>query len=315
MVKNIVLTGGFGYVGGRIARFLLDSGNNVTLTSRKKYDSTLLPGAKRLIIDAVNDDLEFYLRDIDAVIHLAAMNEIDCVLKPHEAIEVNISQTLRWLEASEKAGVKQFIYFSTFHVYGLGSGNIDEKVLPRPNHPYSITHRAAEDYVLASRMKNKLNGIVLRLSNAFGAPELPDVNRWTLLVNDLCREVVQTQTLSLQSDGTQERDFITLTDVCRAVGHLLNLNISDTLDGVFNLCGAETMQVYAMAEKIAGRYYLLYGKKPLINRPAPGVAWKQSLFCSNEKLKNTGFAFKNDLNAELDNMLEFCTRHFGKIHD
>ena len=152
---------------------------------------------------------------VDTVIHLAALNEWDSVKFPSEAIRVNVDETRIILENSISAGVKRFIYFSTAHIYGAPlTGEVSETSLPRPVHPYAITHRAAEDYVLAaSSSQKRINGIVLRLSNSFGAPVSADVNRWTLLANDLCRQAVEKGRLKLNSNGCQYRDFVCLTDV------------------------------------------------------------------------------------------------------
>jgi len=73
--------------------------------------------------------------------------------------------------------------------------------VPRPVHPYAITHHAAEDFVLAAHDEKRLMGYVIRLSNGFGAPAHAGVDRWTLLVNDLCRQAVQTRQLILRSAG------------------------------------------------------------------------------------------------------------------
>lgn len=176
MVKNVLITGGLGYVGGRIAQHLLDAGHyQITVTSRRDV-APPLPGISLLKIDDAKETYDSYLEGIDVVIHLAAMNEIDCVKHPFQAIEVNVMQTLKWIKAAERASCSQFIYFSTIHVYGSPLiGHIDEAQPTRPTHPYSITHKAAEDYVLASRDRTSLDAIVLRLSNSFGRPLSTDI--------------------------------------------------------------------------------------------------------------------------------------------
>ena len=126
-----------------------------------------------------------------------------------------------WKTVSQKS-VERFIYFSTAHIYGAPlEGTITEKSLPSPVHPYAITHRAAEDYVIAAAKQKRIQGTVLRLSNSFGAPVSPHVNRWTLLANDLCRQAVEKGTITLRSNGCQYRDFICLTDVEEVMAKML----------------------------------------------------------------------------------------------
>ena len=157
---------------------------------------------------------------------------------------------------------------------------------------------------------------MLRLSNSFGAPTLPDVNRWTLLVNDLCKQVVQTGVLKLRSSGTQLRDFITLTDVCRAVEHLLKLNNEKTRDGLFNLSGESTLSIFEMTQRIANRAQAVLDIEPEIQRPAPAITETAGqLFCSSQKLQQTGFHLSRQIEQELDDMLRFCQHHFATSHD
>ena len=61
----------------------------------------------------------------------------------------------------------------------------------RPSHPYATTHRAGEDVLAYFCRYHGFAGVALRLSNAFGAPMDLGVDRWTLLVNDLCRQAVE----------------------------------------------------------------------------------------------------------------------------
>ncbi len=57
-------------------------------------------------------------KDINVIIHLAALNEIDSMKDPKLALEVNTKGTYKLLDLAYKTGIKNFIYFSTFHVYG-----------------------------------------------------------------------------------------------------------------------------------------------------------------------------------------------------
>jgi UDP-glucose 4-epimerase len=312
MVKKILVTGGKGYVGGRICEYLASNGDyRVVATSRNSKDTLQLKNVEVKAVDYYNDDFETLLEDVDAIIHLAALNEIDCVKYPYEAIDFNVKMTLKWLNAAEKVGVRKFIYFSTIHVYGPGIiGEIKELERATPRHPYGITHKAAEDYVLASRLKTNLDAISLRMSNSFGQPVSTSVNRWTLLVNDLCKNVINTNELKLRSDGLQLRDFITLTDVVRAVKHFLDLEKSQTQDGLFNLCSGQSMSVYDMTKRIAENFEILFNIKPVIKRLEPTEREIINSYFSIEKLNNLGFSLKGNVDQELQNMLIFCMKNF-----
>ena len=312
MSESVLITGGLGYVGGRIALALADQGRwQLRLTSRDPSDppSVLRDKAEIVSLDLLTgDQVKEVCRGIGTVIHLAAQNEVDAVSKPHEALLINGLGTLKLLEAARSAGVQRFIYFSTAHVYGAPlTGRITEETLTRPVHPYAITHRTAEDYVLAARDQEILDGIVLRLSNGFGCPAHAQVNRWTLIVNDLCRQAAATRSLVLRTHGCQWRDFITLSDVARTVVHFLAGRLFDSHNGLFNLGGECSLRVIDMAERIAARCEQVLGYRPQIHRPAPpegesfpGIDYRI------DKLKSTGVTLQKNLDAEIDATLRLC---------
>ena len=313
---KVLITGGLGYVGGRIARHLAsDPRQYLRLTSRRA--DTLKPdwlNNGEIVQWDIAQDNGAICTGVDTVIHLAALNEIDCAQDARAALEVNGMGTLRLLQAAQAAGVRRFIYFSTAHVYGAPLvGSISEQTVPRPIHPYAITHKVAEDFVLAARDQGKIDGIVLRLSNGFGAPIAAEVNRWTLLVNDLCRQAVTTGKLVLRSNGLQQRDFITLQDAARCVAHVMALPKSGYGDGLFNLGGECSRSIYEMTQLVAVRCQAVLGFTPLIERvePQPGDQ-SPTLDYSIAKLKAMGFSLQGRFEDEIDATLSLCQKAFGK---
>ena len=109
-------------------------------------------------------------------------------------MDFNGVATKRLVEAASRAGVKKFIYLSTAHVYASPLvGTITEQTLPNNSHPYASSHLAGESAVLNADERGVIQGVVMRLSNAYGAPMHKGVNCWMLVVNDLCRQAVQTR--------------------------------------------------------------------------------------------------------------------------
>lgn len=316
MNKHVLLTGGLGYVGGRVAHHLAGaSAHHLKLGTRRETAAPewLQDGAV-VRLDVLDDSsLAAACKGVNCIVHFAALNEIDSASDPEQALTVNGLGSLKLLRAAIRAGVERFIYFSTAHVYGAPlAGVLTEESLPRPQHPYAITHRTAEDFVLAAHDKREITGIVVRLSNGFGTPERAEVNRWTLLANDLCRQAVVERTLVLKSSGLQARDFITLEDVARAVHHLVDLPKEKCGNGLFNLGGENCMRIIDVAERIAGRCEAVLGYRPQIQRPEPGPGeTAPSLDYRMDKLKATGFALQSNMDAEIDATLQLCRQSFG----
>jgi UDP-glucose 4-epimerase len=320
MSRRILITGGFGYLGGRIAVELLERNDYIVRLGTRKQRSSCswLPQAEVMTMNITEaSSLREALQDVQCVVHLAAMNEHDCARDPEQAICVNTLGTHQLLNASIEAGVERFIYFSTAHVYGTPLlGAISEHTVPRPTHPYAITHRAAEDFVLAAHSKKALDGIVLRLSNGFGAPTHVDVDRWTLLVNDLARQAVFTKKMLLQSHGLQMRDFITLSDVGRAVHHILALTREQCSDGLFNLGGDMPLSIWEMTKRIEERCQIVLGFSPEITRPVAlnGVRDVPKTFAyESSKIKETGYTLDRQVDAAIDETLRFMENEYERI--
>ncbi len=314
---KILITGGFGYLGGRLAQFFAQSSYQTILGSRTQTVAPLwLPQAKvaRLQWNSLVD-LEKACSGVDAVVHLAGVNAQDCAADPVVALEMNGLATARLLRAAVRQGVSRFVYMSTAHVYSSPLvGVITEETCPVNLHPYATSHRAGEDVVRTAHQCGEIDGIVIRLANAFGVPAHKNANCWMLLVNDLCRQAVTTRRIVLHSSGTQRRNFVTLTDACRAIGHLLELPAEKLDNGLFNLGETYSLRVVDLAEKIAERCYIILGLKPLIQLPEADLhGISQPLDYRIDKLLKIAFQLKGAINDEIDETLRFCNEKFEVI--
>jgi len=112
----VLITGGLGYLWARIAKYLLESGYDVRLsTSRKDF---IIPaefsGANIVSMDLSDStSLTNGCSGVSTVIHLAALNAQACAKDPEQALLVNGLGTLKLLRAATDQGVNNFIYFST----------------------------------------------------------------------------------------------------------------------------------------------------------------------------------------------------------
>lgn len=315
MSKQVLVTGAFGYLGGRVCLSLAEAGCDLRLATRRLPADRPRWASGMDVVPAPADrgGLDRLCEGIDAVVHLAGANEHVSAADPVKALMDTGRGTLELLQAAERQGVRRFLYMSTAHVYGTPLvGRIDEDTLPRPVHPYAITHRTAEDFVLAARAGGALEGVVVRLSNGLGAPADALIDRWTLVGNDLCRQAARDGTLVLHSAGLQQRDFIALSDVCRTVLHLLRLPAEDLDDGLFNLGGERSLSIIDLAAMIASRSGIVLGFTPPVVRPdpppgAPGLLLDYRI----DRLKRTGYAPAGSLEDEIDRTLVFCRDAFG----
>ena len=304
---RILITGGFGYIGARLASFLQNVGHDIFIGTRNTKDSPSWAHQITLVqIDWNNSkSLEKNCKEIDIVIHAAGMNAQDCYANPVKAFEFNGLATARLVSAAGKAGVKRFIYLSTAHVYSAPLiGSISEETCLRNLHPYSTSHLAGENAVRYANQCGDIEGIVLRLSNAFGPPMDMNANCWMLLVNDLCRQVVLTKKISLHTSGIQQRDFISITNICRAIAHIISLQKTGLLEDLYNVGGDYSTSVLNMANNIVRLAKVELGFSPEIERPELKQNDKiRDLHFDISKLKSTGFVLKPNFDDEITNTL------------
>ncbi len=311
---RILITGGFGFVGGRLAQHFQRTGHCVVLGSREaRPPPEWLSESEAIKVDWSDDDaLEEGCCGVDLVIHAAGMNAKDCSADPVAALEVNGVATARLVTAAIKAGVKRLIYLSTAHVYASPlAGTFTEDVCPRNLHPYAASHLAGEYAVLNASRQKKIEGLVLRMSNAFGSPVHKDVNCWTLLVNDLCRQVVETGKMTLRSSGLQHRDFVSMAEVCRISGHLSLCAVGNSMRDVFNVGAGVSRSVIEMAQLIQQRCKVVLGFEPELCRPITvDDESHEILIYQTQALKAMGINLEIDNNTEIDDLLVFCQAAF-----
>jgi UDP-glucose 4-epimerase len=312
---KILITGGLGYLGGRIADSL----------KRNHPESTVILGTSRQI-SAIPDwakpfqivqlnildpaSIEKALsNEIQTIIHLAALNEYDSFSDIKFAWETNTLGTQNLLSVANQKQIKKFIYFSTFHVYGDCEGRITEDSPTRPYHPYAATHRAAEDIVRFFQHYKGVETLTLRLSNGFGYPMDYEVSRWTLVFNDLCRQAMTSGELIIHSSGKQHRDFISLHDVAATVDHFLCVIPDKWEDGLFNLGGDCSLTIADVANQIARVYEKKYGKSiPIEIAGKDNGEVQKPIHFNIDKLKKAGFCLTGNMEKEIEQTLSLCEK-------
>lgn len=312
-MTKILITGASGYLGGRLGDYLSKQNSLQIILGTRKPELIInkISNAQYVKINWVNEkDLSDLCDGIDTVVHCAGMNAGDCSNNPTEAFHFNTVATGRLIESAIKANVKRFIYLSTAHVYSNPlTGNISEESEVLNFHPYASSHKAAEDILQFYHSQKKIEGIVARLTNSFGAPFNNQANCWMLIVNDLSRQAVSRNEIVLKSNGLQRRDFISLNDLCRAVSHLIMIPKIHYF--LYNVGGEWSPTVWEMANIIFNRCKRILKTEPLLKRLKPsGLEKKQELYISIERIKSTGFQLENKIEEEIDNLLYFCKRHF-----
>ena len=316
MSTSVLLVGGFGNLGGRIAHHLAENSDcNIVLASRSKREAPTWAKHARVIQLDTTDPSTFINipQHLDCIIQLAATNDVDSANNPDFARLVTTDGTMALIKEAINRHIGRFLYFSTAHVYGSPLvGDLTELSPTNGTHPYAATHLAAENVVSEFHEKNEIIGINVRLSNSYGRPMEFDSGDWRTLTSDLCRQAVVNKRLEMHTDGQQLRNFVTKTDVVRAVHHLLSLSKDKIGNGVYNLGGSSSQSILSMAKLIQKRAELRYAAAVPLTHPAATSENSSSLNFDIHKLLATGYSLTENADQEIDEFLDMIETHYLK---
>jgi UDP-glucose 4-epimerase len=313
-----LVTGGLGYLGSRLVEHLLREGNRTRITTRRPVE-TCPDWTENWDICQVNTfDKRAWmkaLKDVDFVFHMAAPDAELSGYDPKSALRAGGEMTWSLIDAiSDSAKRAPVINVSTFHIYGpYTDGLITESTPPRPVHPYAVGHLFSE-IVLQSLCRQKgIHALNVRLSNAFGRPIAFDTAKWSLVFNDLCMQAVTSNRLCLKSAGHQKRNFITLEDAVRGLSFLSERHEDWPEDHTIQLGSSLYLSIREVAERIAGRYEMLWGKRPEITFPENGISRDKKDFVFDvSRMQKAGFVWLNSIDKEIDDTLKLCMNWSGR---
>ena len=314
---RILITGGFGFLGGRLGQHFSSLGHQVMLGSRNFRDHPdWLPEADVVLTDWADElSLAHVCESVDVVVHAAGMAAQECWTDPAAALESNGVFTARMARAAGAAGVSRVIYLSTVHVYaGPLTGSYSEESCPLNLHPYASSHLAGEHGVLFAHQQGQVDGMVLRLANGSGCPVRPDVDCWRLLVNDLCRQSIVDGQMVVRSASSVERNFIGVSGICKGVDHFMTYRPSVAEQPLYNIASRASMSLGDVALLVAERCRHLTGDLPSVvfEQRSSASGADKALHIDIEKAKAAGYEAVDSLVSEIDATLEFCRVHFGR---
>jgi len=309
-VKKILIAGGLGYLGGRMAKYFSDNGYSVRITTRKSennFPNNIPANTSVMRLNYGSEEqLKKAMKGIDTLIHLAGPDAHTNSNDPESLIRQHNQLTGRLLRSAQFNRVKKFIYFSTIHVYGDNlNGTVTESTEPIPDHPFAKAHLAAEN--ILSVHSDNLPVIIIRCSNSFGVPYFENEKCWGLVVNDLCRSAFQNGRLIINSSGQDYRNFIAADDVARAIHHLLELNNKRGFHDIYNLGSSNTVRIIDIARRIQKELKNSFDYDCPIetNKPSIDTNKVDSFIFSIKKIIRAGF--RPDYGSkEIRSLLEQC---------
>ena len=309
-LKNILIIGGLGYLGGRMTKYFSDSGYSVLITTRrleKNFPKNIPLNTSVMQVDYKSDEqLNEAMKGIDTLIHLAGPDVHSNFEDPDILIKNHVDLTRQLCLGAQRNKVKHFMYFSTIHVYGNKLiGTVTEETKTLAIYPFAIAHLEAEKIV--NRPQKEILTTIIRCSNTFGAPYFKNEKCWELVVNDLCKSAFHNGKLIINSSGQSYRNFIAAEDVTRAIHYLLEIKNAGRVTHIFNLGSSNTIRIIDIAKNIqkALKDGFDYDCPIIKNKPSKEMNKPNHFILSTEKIKRLGFISKLG-DDEIFSLLNHC---------
>ena len=262
--NSILVTGGAGFIGSELVRFLAASKTTAPIVVLDKLDDCAslkhletCVGVKVVIGDILNKELvlsTIAAHGIDTIFHLAAQTHVDASFDNSLSFtETNVMGTHILLQAAvESKTIRRFVHMSTDEVYGETTDSVgakEDRVL-LPTNPYAASKVGAEALVHAYQKSFGLNTVVIRSNNVYGRRQYPE----KVIPRFIVRHALGLP-LQIQGSGWQFRNFVYVSDAVRAIaiiaskgapGEIYNIGseeeftVQDLHDLIIDSCGSNT---------------------------------------------------------------------------
>jgi len=258
--KNILVTGGAGFIGSHLVDNLLGEGGwHVTVVD--DLNDFYSPDIKRANLDAARADpafefLELDIRDADKLREIFDRREFECIVHlaaragvrpslcyPQLYAGTNIDGTLNLLELARDFEVKQFVFGSSSSVYGINSKVpfAEDDRINQPISPYASTKAAGELLCHTYSHLFDIRTVCLRFFTVYGARQRPD-----LAIHKFSRLISEGKPIQIFGDGMTRRDYTYVDDIIQGVR--ASIDYDGSMHEIFNLGESETTELRRLVE-------------------------------------------------------------------
>ena len=222
-MARYLVTGGAGFIGSNLARFILDRGHDVVVLDNfatgKRENIAEIAGRITLIEGDIRDaaTVARAMGGCRAVFHEAALGSVPrSVEDPVTSHDVNVNGTIRVLEAARAAGLRRVVFAASSSAYGnRAESPKHEAMAPLPISPYAASKVACEAYMQGYAASYGLETLCLRYFNVFG-PRQDPFGAYAAVIPAFGSRLLKGRPPVVYGDGEQTRDFCYIDNVCHA---------------------------------------------------------------------------------------------------
>ena len=305
MTNKILITGPLGHIGSKLIHSLKPGDYEeivmVDNLSTQRYSSLFnLPKEIRYSFyeeNILEADLHSLFRNIDKVIHFAAITDATSSFEKRDEVEeVNYLGTKKVVEACIAEGCK-LIFPSTTSVYGIQKELVDEdceKSELKPQSPYAETKLRSEEFISRMASKGKIEASIIRLGTIFGTSI---GMRFHTAINKFCWQAVLGQPLTVWKTAlNQKRPYLGISDAINSIKFFINRDIFQ--GDIFNVVTSN----YTVQEVIDSIKKHVEGVKT--NLVETQIMNQLSYEVSTKKLESLGFTFQDDLEQGIEETIK-----------
>lgn len=322
MFKNILVTGGAGFIGSHLIESLLDHYPEANIIAIDNFDPfysreikikninnfinhprfTLLEGD---FVDKnwLEDSLQSI--DLDLIIHLAAKAGVrPSIDDPIGYTETNILGLINLLNVAKKKNVKKFVYASSSSVYGTNPNvpwNVEDQNL-KPISPYAASKISGEQYCKVYNELYSIPVVALRFFTVYGPRQRPD-----LAIHKFFRKIDLGEPIDMFGDGSTRRDYTYIDDIVCGINGALSLDNEEF--SIYNLGNSDTITLKQLITEIENAV----GKKAIINQLPEQPGDVRQTFASIEKTtKDLGFKPTTNIKEGLQKFKTWYDQNYEK---
>jgi len=310
--NRVLLTGATGHIGGRLFKHLVSLTELPTCAVIRSSRSmpSWVSGDSLVVGDLSKSSVRSEaLIGIDTVVHLATRGFSSAAGPTQADLDRERAIASALVRESIQAGVSRFVFVSSIHVYGANlAGHVDDDTPTSPKSAYGVSRLRIEEELLAMTSGTHTQGSVIRLTNSFGAPEIPRPETWNLLIHDLCRQAVESSRITLRSDPRTSRDMMALRDVTTVMGQLITS--MPMKQGVYLLATGQSMRLSEIAELVVDEASNVLGRRVSIESRVTDGAPPPTYTLTPRKLREAGIVVPNNRNVEVRDLLTLAMQEY-----
>ncbi|HEV2601315.1 MAG TPA: NAD-dependent epimerase/dehydratase family protein [Candidatus Babeliales bacterium] len=254
--KSVLITGGCGFIGSRLAQTLVEASAQVTILDNLSTGNLQSISSFATSITFIHGSITDFItclattKNQEIIFHLAACTSVpNSIQTPHDCYMTNVTGTQNLLEAARINNVQRFIFASSAAVYGNQADVCHEDLPCTPQSPYGYSKQIGELLCKQYTQNYQLQTICPRYFNVFDEHH-NGKNSGEGVVAQFQKQITNNQPITIFGDGMQVRDFVPIQTIVDATITLATLNRTEMNGQAVNIATGKSITMLTLIENL-----------------------------------------------------------------